>query len=369
MNFFNNERLESLPDLLKSQSGEKIDSAEKWETLMRPYYKELFINEEYGRLCGEEEISVNVNVTNEKRNDYCGKATTETIEFSFTRGEISHTVKCDLAFPNTAYSSPTPFFIHIGFSDGIPEPHCPTEEIIDGGFGVFHVYYNAITSDDGNFGDGLARFFVDGSREGDAPGKIMIWAFFLRKMMDYLKTRVEADGEKIGVIGHSRLGKTALLTAALDERFAFCCSHNSGCSGVAVSRAKPDDAEHIANITKVFPFWFCPNYLKYVDNEDTFPTDQHALVSLVAPRPIVVGVAELDFWADNNGQCLSLSGASPAWELYGKRGLVYDGKSLSVGDKFDIGEESLFVRGGYHFLGREDWQSYISILKDKLKIG
>lgn len=358
----------NIPDLLKTPLGARVKGIDEWESVMRPYYKELFINEEYGRLT-DMGISVSVNVTETKRNDYCGKATSETVEFTLTRGELSHTVKCDLAIPSTAYSKPAPFFIHIGFSDGLPEPHCPIEEIIDSGFGVFHVHYSAITSDDGNFADGLARFFVDGERGGDTTGKIMIWSYFLGRMMDYLKTRVEANGERIGVIGHSRLGKTALLTAALDERFAFCCSHNSGCSGVAISRAKPDGAEHISNITKNFPFWFCPNYLKYVDNEDSFSTDQHALVSLVAPRPMLVGVAELDDWADNEGQLLSLKSASPAWELYGKKGLICDTASPSVGDIFDGGAVSFFVRGGKHFLGREDWKNYISILKGKLKIG
>lgn len=359
----NDIRRSMLPDVLTMPTGERVKSTAEWEGVLRPYYKELFLTEEYGRLKDTEKISVSATVSEQKKRDFAGKATVERIDFLLTKGDLSHKISCDLAFPTKAYDNPCPFFINISFSRGIPERYCPTEEIIDLGFGVFHVYHGDITSDDGDFTNGLAPFFVDGERTGDDPGKIIIWAYFLRKMMDYLLTRTEADRSAIGVAGHSRLGKTALLCAALDERFAFCCSNNSGCSGVAISRGKPDGAEHISNITKNFPFWFCPNYVKYVGNEEFAPFDQHALVALVAPRPMLVGVAELDTWADNDGQMISLEAASAAYELYGKRGFVCEKKSIEAGDCFSLGELSLFKRDGEHFFSRDDWQAYTSILR------
>ena len=41
------------------------------------------------------------------------------------------------------------------------------------------------------------------------------------RLVDYLETRNDIDLERIATTGHSRGGKMALLTAALDERFAM----------------------------------------------------------------------------------------------------------------------------------------------------
>jgi len=84
------------------------------------------------------------------------------------------------------------------------------------------------------------------------------------------------DPSKITVIGHSRLGKTALLCAALDDRFYGAVSNDSGCSGAAVSLGKK--GETIADITEQFPFWFCENYMKYAGKEKEAPFDQHSFL-------------------------------------------------------------------------------------------
>lgn len=48
------------------------------------------------------------------------------------------------------------------------------------------------------------------------------------RVIDYLVTLPEIDHEKIIVTGHSRGGKTALLTGALDERVAITVPNASG---------------------------------------------------------------------------------------------------------------------------------------------
>ena len=81
--------------------------------------------------------------------------------------------------------------------------------------------------------------YKDGKRKPNDAGKIAMWAWAAQRVMDYAQTLVDVLDLKNGVVcGHSRLGKTALLAAATDERFAFVYSNNSGCSGAAVTRKK-----------------------------------------------------------------------------------------------------------------------------------
>jgi hypothetical protein len=191
----------------------------------------------------------------------------------------------------------------------------------------------------------------------------MYWAYTASQMMDYLQTRTEADKTKIGISGHSRLGKTALLAAALDERFAFTCPNNSGCSGVALSHGHCESAERIEDIVKRFSYWFCPNYQKYLGKDNELPFDQHCLVALVAPRKVYVGAAIEDVWADTDNQFLSCVAASKVWELYEKDGLLSPDRLPVCGDEFIDGNVGFHLRKGKHYHSRSDWQVYLTAVK------
>ena len=347
----------NLPDLFLCKDGTRITDRAAWEA-QRSYWRELLLENEYGQLPPVVEPAVTVSVNPVS---FAGKAVWETVRFTFSYGAKSHTVPTQLIYPRGAKG--VPFFVMLNFRPDIPDRYLPVEEIIDNGFGILTFCYQDVTSDDGDFSNGLAGVFSEGERKENSFGKIALWAYMAMRCMDYLETREEADLHRVAVAGHSRLGKTALLTAALDERFAASFSNNSGCSGAAISRGTCPDGETTAAIFERFSYWFCPRYEQYVHDPATLPFDQHALLALVAPRVLGVGAADEDHWADNDSQLLACVAASPVWELYGKTGLLAPNRFPAIGDEHTDGTVGFHMRAGSHYFSRTDWLVYMRTMK------
>ena len=252
-----------------------------------------------------------------------------------------------------------PFFVHINFNANVPDKYQPTEELIDCGFAVLSFDYKDVTSDDGDFTNGLAGvLYPDGERKKDNdPGKLAMWAWAAQRVLDYAYTLDDKLDLNCAVVcGHSRLGKTALLAAATDERFTFAYSNDSGCSGAAIARG--GQGESVRAICERFPYWFCDNYKQYIDREDEMPFDQHYLVASIAPRKVLIGSASEDRWADPVSEQLCCFAASSAFE----GGFVCPDRAAEVGEEFFEGNIGYHLRAGLHYFGREDWNKLIKFV-------
>lgn len=345
-----------LPDLFKMPDGKEIKTKEEWERLARPYWKNLLMQEEYGFL--PKYIKPTTTIT---RNgvDFAGKGTWDEVLFTFNENGKEHLVPTQLILPN---QRPIAIFVYLNFRSDIPDRYLPVEELIDNGFGVFTVCYNDITTDNGDFSNGLAGLFQHGERKETDCGKLVYWAYMASHMMDFLIDFERVKGVPVGVCGHSRLGKTALLVGALDERFKFVCSNESGCAGAALARGRGNKGESVDFIYNKFPYWFCSNYKKYCNNEEYMPFDQHALVALTAPRAVCIGGALDDEWADNDNQFLAGVACSKVWEMYGEKGVVSPDRLPVINDKFIDGKVGFFLRAGTHYHSRTDWHVYMEFV-------
>lgn len=243
--------------------------------------------------------------------------------------------------------------LFISFAREIFCKYCPLEELVETGTTVASVCYLDITSDDGDMQNLLAGQFYRICP--DAWGKIGMWAYGASRVMDCLADMPDVDTTNTAVLGHSRLGKTALWCAANDERFRFALSNDSGCSGAAITRGKR--GERVADITKAFPFWFCDKYKEYAGREAEMPFDQHFLIAAAAPRCVCIGSATEDIWADPESELL----AAMACGLE-----VPEDKLPEAGERV-FGERIGYqLRGGTHFLSRHDWHAYIDFCLGRL---
>lgn len=340
------------PDLLTFENGEKVKTAADFET-RRKELLDILQREEYGYTPPPPE-KVTAEIREVATQRCAGHAVEENILLSFDTGAGVFSFPITLTRPTKPGKQP--FFLLLNFRPSPYDRYAPTEEIIDLGYGVAQLCYEDITKDNDDFSDGIAAYYP---REGrSAWGKIGMWAFCGSRVIDYLLTRPEVDPSAIAVVGHSRLGKTALWCAAQDPRVALACSNDSGCSGAAYERVKIPEGETIELICKKFPYWFCENYHRYAGAPEARPFDQHFLLAAIAPRYVAIGSANRDLWADPYGEQLSCIGASPAWRLYGLRGYIGKEEPASVGDEFCDGEIGYHLREGIHFLSRADWQAY-----------
>ncbi len=178
------------------------------------------------------------------------------------------------------------------------------------------------------------------------------WAWALSRGLDLAARIPEIDAGKSVATGCSRLGKTALLAAARDERFAVCVPNQTGGGGVPL--AKRDYGENVSTEMAMFHHWYCKAYGKYVDNEQAMRFDQHLLVAAIAPRRILVQGFNSG-WFDTKGEFLSCRAASAAWEFLGLPGLP----AGDFPDNYDTGRIGAYLgyvrRGGRHGISGYDW--------------
>ncbi|MBQ7118869.1 MAG: hypothetical protein IJO09_01525 [Oscillospiraceae bacterium] len=351
--------------IMEMNDGSAV-TRDSWE-LRRKEMRELLEKYSYGKT---PDVSVTVTGQLKENGKYtcAGKCTEERIELTYTTqyGKGSFPVQI---FTPCKVKNP-PVFLHIAFGLA-PHRYIPVESIIDSGYALVVVDYCDMVNDNlfGDFSDGVASHFGTGEKRGDEEwGKIGMWAWGASRVLDYLiSERSDFDTKRVAVIGHSRLGKTALWCAAQDERFAAAISNDSGYGGAASS--KYGKGERVDDFLRVGSWdWYCENFKKFKGPfEDEKPYDQSFLLSLIAPRYLLVGSAELDCGADPEAEFLTTLHASSAWELLGKNGLLTEDRMPEPGDFLGEGNVLYHYRSGTHYLSSDDWSAYIRFLDAKFK--
>lgn len=155
-------------------------------------------------------------------------------------------------------------------------------------------------------------------------GALRAWAWGASRVLDYFETNQAVDVHRIGIEGHSRYGKAALVAMAYDPRFAIAYISSSGEGGAKLYRRNwGETVENVAGSGEYH--WMAGNFLKYAGplNWSDLPVDAHELIALCAPRPVFIGGGSTqgDGWADARGMFMAAGAAGPVYTLLGKKGL------------------------------------------------
>jgi len=360
-----------LPDLLTSEQGVRIVSADLWNNVRRPEIIEQFRKNVFGRIPSTP-YQEKFKLVSLDTHALDGTATQREVEIKIDAEGKSLSFHLILITPNNAgHSVPVFLLIDPWFSENnTPKwktnyEYWPVKDAIKRGYGM--AVFNAAELDPDNFDNfrnGIHAVLDIYPRPDDAWGTLAAWAWGASRCMDYLVTDKNVAYDKVAIVGHSRAGKTALWAGAEDIRFAMVVSNESGAGGAALARRR--FGETVARLNSSFPHWYCSNYNKFSNNEDALPVDMHMLLALTAPRALYIDCADEDLWGDPHGSYLSLFYSLPVFKLLGINSDLSE-TMPPLNKQVISGRVGFHIRDGVHNLLLRDWNQFMDFADKVLK--
>ena len=388
----------TLPDPLVTTDGRKVATPEDWKQIRRPELLRIFEDQVYGKVPQPKApLRITSRVRSEDKAALGGTAIRREITISFSEDPEGPRLDLLLYLPGKAGKDRrVPAFLGLNFggnqtihSDpgialargwvpndkehgvndhrasestrGSASSRWQVESVLARGYALVTAYYGDIDPDfDDGFKNGVQPLFYGPGQtrpKANEWGSIGAWAWGLSRALDVLESVDEIDAHRVVVLGHSRLGKTSLWAGATDPRFAIVIANESGCGGAALS--KRDLGETVLRINTSFPHWFCTNFQAYNGHEERLPVDQHELIALIAPRPVLICSAALDLWADPKGEFLGALGASPVYKLLGTDGLAATEMPAPAPDQLVKSKIGYHIRPGKHDVTADDWNAFM----------
>jgi len=367
----------SLANPLVLLNGQPVRDADAWSKQRRPELIKLYETEVYGRVPTRaprikfELVGTDLSALSNSaiRKDIVGHI-----------GNPTNGPKMNLVMYLPANATgPVPVLLHLLFGNPPADSPAftnstrpgeigPIPDMIGRGYGYASFRYTQIEGDsrtnnltivrklalpDGQIGPAL-----------DEWGTITAWAWSASKVLDYLEADRAVNAKRVALIGHSRLGKTALWAGARDPRFALVFASCSGELGASLARR--DYGETVDDVIANFPWWFAANFKKYSTRWNDLPVDSHLLIALNAPHPVFITGGTQDQWADPNGMFLATAAAGPVYRLLGKKDLGTT-ELPPLDTPLTSGNLGFLYHTGPHSITADDWKTFLDFADRHLK--
>lgn len=270
------DNLGPVSSLLRKESGESISSLSEWNK------KKKEINAKWKALIGKPSIDtppeVNVKIIKTYDEDiYWGK-------LMYLEVEPGIWEKIYLMIPKNPVRTPTPAVIVPFYDVDVPAGKNLGGRRGDRPKGVTHFSYLAVQQ---GYISLAVRWFGESYGEGypEAVANLHTrhpectgmgkWVWDAQIVVDYLYSLPIVDKDNIGIIGHSMASKMAFYLAAMDDRISVAVMSEGGIS----LRFANYDA-----------YWYFGEYIRDLQEH----TDQHELLALLAPRPLLLIGGNID---------------------------------------------------------------------------
>ncbi|HEY0105907.1 MAG TPA: hypothetical protein VGB91_07465 [Rhizomicrobium sp.] len=314
-----------LPDPLKLKDGAAVTSADIWWRQRRQEIADDYETEVYGHMPSGVPLPTWTVLAKAAERVGGVAALTRHLIGRAAKAGASVDIRLTITLPAGA-KKPVPVILLLA-----PDPaklHVSSawrELVLKKGWGAAELDVYSVQPDSGaDLANGIIGLVAGGKpREPGDWGALRAWAWGASRAMDYFESDLAIDSGRVGIAGHSRFGKAALVAMAYDPRYVVAFVSSSGAGGAAPLRR--NFGERIENLAAASEYhWFAGNFLKYAGplTADDLPVDSHELIALCAPRPVFMGAGLTgDGWVDARGMFLAQVAAGPVYRLLGARGL------------------------------------------------
>ena len=372
----------TLPDALVLQNGQPVRTADQWFQQRRPEVIKLYENEIYGRI-PERAPAVKFTVAETDRDALDGTAVRKHVVGRIGNSPDGPTVNVWLYLP-AKVKRPAPVLLNLTFfgndpgapptfartNSGRPQFNLigPLTNSLAKGYGYATVCYTEFEGDSATNSITRARklALTPGQTKpaADEWGTISVWAWGASRVLDYLQTDAAVDAKRVAIMGHSRLGKTALWAGAQDPRFALVFSSCAGEMGSSLARR--DYGETVDDMVANLWWQFAENFRKYSGRWNELPVDAHMLIALNAPHPVFVTAGTQDQWADPRGEFLAAVAAGSVYRLLGQKDLG-ETEGPPLDKPLITGALGFHYHTGPHAIIAADWQAFFNFAERHLK--